>query len=103
MDGQEARLVLRGARRCRRPQSRPEAGLETRMEEPEMPASAAHRLTRFLRAGVAAAAMAVTAIAAGTGGAHAFQSEGTVRIGSIEAQTGVPAPYGIQALIGSQI
>lgn len=68
-----------------------------------MPASAAHRLTRFLRAGVAAAAMAVTAIAAGTGGAHAFQSEGTVRIGSIEAQTGVPAPYGIQALIGSQI
>ena len=35
--------------------------------------------------------------------ALAFQSEGTVRIGSLEAQTGVPAPYGIQALIGSQI
>src|SRR5580700_1598531 len=35
--------------------------------------------------------------------AYAFQSEGTVRIGSLEAQTGVPAPYGIQALIGSQI
>jgi branched-chain amino acid transport system substrate-binding protein len=35
--------------------------------------------------------------------ACAFQSEGTVRIGSMEAQTGVPAPYGIQALIGSQI
>jgi branched-chain amino acid transport system substrate-binding protein len=35
--------------------------------------------------------------------AFAFQSEGTVRIGSLEAQTGVPAPYGIQALVGSQI
>lgn len=35
--------------------------------------------------------------------AYAFQSEGTVRIGSLEAQTGVPAPYGIQALVGSQI
>lgn len=35
--------------------------------------------------------------------AAAFQDEGTVRIGSLEAQTGVPAPYGIQALIGSQI
>jgi branched-chain amino acid transport system substrate-binding protein len=35
--------------------------------------------------------------------AIAFQGEGTVRIGSLEAQTGVPAPYGIQALTGSQI
>jgi branched-chain amino acid transport system substrate-binding protein len=35
--------------------------------------------------------------------AAAFQAEGTVRIGSLEAQTGVPAPYGLQALIGSQI
>lgn len=32
-----------------------------------------------------------------------FQAEGTLRIGSLEAQTGVPAPYGIQALVGSQI
>lgn len=38
-----------------------------------------------------------------TAPALAFQSEGTVRIGSLEAQTGVPAPYGIQALVGSQI
>jgi len=35
--------------------------------------------------------------------ALAFQDEGTVRIGSLEAQTGVPAPYGIQALNGSKI
>ena len=34
---------------------------------------------------------------------HAFQDEGTVRIGSLEAQTGVPAPYGIQSLNGSKI
>lgn len=37
------------------------------------------------------------------GPARAFQTDGTVRIGSLEAQTGVPAPYGIQPLIGSQI
>ena len=37
------------------------------------------------------------------GPARAFQADGTVRIGSLESQTGVPAPYGIQALIGSQI
>lgn len=34
---------------------------------------------------------------------HAFQDEGTVRIGSLEAQTGIPAAYGIQALNGSKI
>ncbi|MDR5823648.1 MULTISPECIES: ABC transporter substrate-binding protein [unclassified Caballeronia] len=39
----------------------------------------------------------------GAAPAHAFQSEGTVRIGSMEAQTGIPAAYGIQALVGSQI
>lgn len=43
------------------------------------------------------------ALALSTGPALAFQSDGTVRIGSLEAQTGVPAPYGIQALVGSQI
>ena len=43
------------------------------------------------------------ALALSTAPAFAFQSEGTVRIGSLEAQTGVPAPYGIQALVGSQI
>ena len=37
------------------------------------------------------------------GPAWAFQDEGTVRIGSLEAQTGVPAPYGIQGLNGSKI
>jgi branched-chain amino acid transport system substrate-binding protein len=44
-------------------------------------------------------------VAAGiyAGQAGAFQAEGTVRIGSLEAQTGVPAPYGIQALTGAQI
>lgn len=52
-----------------------------------------------------------TALAAGTvavtlqamAPSAAFQDEGIVRIGSLEAQTGVPAPYGIQALVGSQI
>jgi branched-chain amino acid transport system substrate-binding protein len=45
------------------------------------------------------------AVALGTAAfsAYGFQSDGTVRIGSLEAQTGVPAPYGIQALVGSQI
>jgi branched-chain amino acid transport system substrate-binding protein len=47
--------------------------------------------------------LALTLAAMAAAPAHAFQSEGTVRIGSLEAQTGVPAPYGIQALIGSQI
>ena len=37
------------------------------------------------------------------GPAGAFQDDGTVRIGSLEAQTGVPAPYGIQWLNGSKI
>jgi branched-chain amino acid transport system substrate-binding protein len=46
----------------------------------------------------------LTAIILSTSGAsYAFQDEGTVRIGSLEAQTGVPAPYGIQALNGSKI
>jgi len=35
--------------------------------------------------------------------AFGFQDEGTIRIGSIEAQTGIPAPYGTQALNGSKI
>lgn len=52
---------------------------------------------------VGSALLASLALAALTGGALAFQSEGTVRIGSLEAQTGVPAPYGIQALTGAQI
>ena len=33
----------------------------------------------------------------------AFQDEGTVRIGLLESQTGVLAPYGIPGLLGSQI
>ena len=52
---------------------------------------------------IGSALLASMALAALTGGALAFQSEGTVRIGSLEAQTGVPAPYGIQALTGAQI
>jgi len=35
--------------------------------------------------------------------AMAFQDEGTVRIGLLESQTGVLAPYGIPGLLGSQI
>lgn len=35
--------------------------------------------------------------------AFGFQDEGIIRIGSLEAQTGVPAPYGTQALNGSKI
>src|SRR4051812_3744821 len=35
--------------------------------------------------------------------AYAFQDEGTVRIGSIESQTGISAPYGIQSRNGSRI
>ena len=48
-------------------------------------------------------AIAITAALGLASAAAAFQDESTVRIGSIEAQTGVPAPYGIQALVGSQI
>jgi len=46
--------------------------------------------------------LAAIVLSAG-GTSHAFQDEGTVRIGSLEAQTGVPSPYGIQALNGSKI
>ena len=53
---------------------------------------------RSLRLLAAAAAIALSA-----GSAHAFQSEGTVRIGLLEAQTGIPATYGIQGLVGAQI
>lgn len=60
-------------------------------------------LKRILRNGVAATSIVAAATLASVGGSNAFQSEGTVRIGSIEAQTGIPAPYGIQALVGSQI
>jgi branched-chain amino acid transport system substrate-binding protein len=66
-----------------------------------------HRMTRpwvplrRIRRTSLAALVAVLSLT--TAPALAFQSEGTVRIGSIEAQTGVPAPYGIQALVGSQI
>lgn len=52
----------------------------------------------LLRATVAGV---LSALAAGP--AFPFQDEGTVRIGSMEAQTGVPAPYGTQALNGSKI
>lgn len=55
------------------------------------------RITRRL------AIAATSAIALSAFPALAFQEEGTVRIGSLEAQTGIPAPYGIQALVGSQI
>ena len=58
------------------------------------------------RAGRASRKLLMAAIAAAFAGvlpAYAFQAEGTVRIGSMEAQTGLPAPYGIQALVGSQI
>ncbi len=60
------------------------------------------RITQHLKNGLAIGALA-TALGLTPLPASAFQDEGTVRIGSIEAQTGVPAPYGIQALIGSQI
>ncbi len=58
---------------------------------------------RPFRNGVAIAALALATTLSCVGLSYAFQSEGTVRIGSLEAQTGVPAPYGIQALVGSQI
>lgn len=46
---------------------------------------------------------AAAVIALGSVPAAAFQSEGTVRIGLLEAQTGTPATYGIQGLVGAQI
>lgn len=67
-----------------------------------MPAHA-KTTARLLRRGAAVSALALAATLASAGLTHAFQAEGTVRIGSLEAQTGVPAPYGIQALVGSQI
>jgi branched-chain amino acid transport system substrate-binding protein len=59
--------------------------------------------TRSIRAGRSAFAALAGSLCLTAAPALAFQSEGTVRIGSLEAQTGVPAPYGIQALVGSQI
>ena len=61
-----------------------------------IPSRPRHQRARLI--GSAALALAIFAAPS-----FAFQSEGTLRIGSLEAQTGVPAPYGIQALIGSQI
>lgn len=49
------------------------------------------------------AAIGGVALLAMASAALAFQDEGTVRIGLIEAQTGVPAPYGLQGLNGSKI
>lgn len=46
---------------------------------------------------------AAAVILAATAGAVAFQDEGTVRIGLLESQTGVPAPYGLQGLEGTRI
>lgn len=60
------------------------------------------RTTQILKNGLTIGALA-TALSLPALPALAFQDEGTIRIGSIEAQTGVPAPYGIQALVGSQI
>ena len=59
--------------------------------------------TRSIRAGRSALAALAGSLCLTAAPALAFQSEGTVRIGSLEAQTGVPAPYGIQALVGSWI
>ncbi len=42
-------------------------------------------------------------IAVAASPALAFQDEGTVRIGLLESQTGVLAPYGVPGLLGSQI
>jgi len=64
-------------------------------QSPKRPAASALRTTAF--SAVIAAAVGAAAPA------QAFQSDGTVRIGSLEAQTGIPASYGIQALVGSQI
>ena len=55
------------------------------------------RLTR--RATLATALATALAMPA----AFAFQAEGTVRIGLLEAQTGTFAPYGLPAMWGSQI
>lgn len=64
-----------------------------------------NRIGRAAKAtrGSALQAAMVALLMASASPVFAFQSEGTVRIGSLEAQTGVPAPYGIQALTGSQI
>ncbi len=48
-------------------------------------------------------ALWATALLFAAAQAHAFQDDGTVRIGLLEAQTGVPAPYGLQGLEGTRI
>lgn len=64
---------------------------------------AAQDRTNRARRGLWSLAGFATSLMLAASPAAAFQSEGTVRIGSLESQTGVPAPYGIQALVGSQI
>ena len=49
------------------------------------------------------APFAIALLAAASIPAWAYQDEGTVRIGLLESQTGVLAPFGIPGLLGSQI
>lgn len=58
----------------------------------------ANNVKRYLGPMIASGLIAVAASPA-----LGFQDEGTVRIGLLESQTGVLAPYGIPGLLGSQI
>ena len=60
------------------------------------------RLSWFFRS-IRRSAAAVTLLAAASAPALAFQSEGTVRIGLLESQTGTFAPFGLPGLWGSLI
>ena len=58
----------------------------------------ANNVKRYLGPMIASGLIAVAASPA-----LGFQDEGTVRIGLLESQTGVLAPYGVPGLLGSQI
>ena len=58
----------------------------------------ANNVKRYLGPMIASGLIAVAAPPA-----QGFQDEGTVRIGLLESQTGVLAPYGVPGLLGSQI
>jgi branched-chain amino acid transport system substrate-binding protein len=60
------------------------------------------RLSWFFRS-IRRSAAAVALLAAASAPALAFQSEGTVRIGLLESQTGTFAPFGLPGLWGSLI
>ena len=66
-------------------------------------ATLASKRTRTSAAGQLRSTIVLAIAATSMATAAAFQEEGTVRIGLLESQTGVLAPFGIPGLLGSQM